>query len=75
MNWKEYKRKRSWNNLRYYHGIYLAGLRKTTINLSQDRRSPDLDLNPELTEYEAGVLTTRPCRDVQFLYIIIQLVL
>lgn len=34
----------SWPNLRYYIGICLNGLRKTTKNLSQDNRSPTQDL-------------------------------
>jgi hypothetical protein len=29
MNWKGYGSKWSWSNLRYYHGIYLEGPRKT----------------------------------------------
>jgi hypothetical protein len=64
MNWKRRGRKRSWPNLRYCHGIYLEGLRKTTKNLSWDSRSPGRDLNPGPLEYEAGVLTTRLRRDI-----------
>jgi hypothetical protein len=30
----------------YYHGIRVEGLRKATINLGQDSRSPSLDLDP-----------------------------
>jgi hypothetical protein len=30
MNWKGYGRKWSWPNLRYYPGIFLEGLWKTT---------------------------------------------
>jgi hypothetical protein len=41
--------------LRYYPGIRLEGLRKTTRNI-QHNRSPDQDLKPEPPE--AGVLTT-----------------
>jgi hypothetical protein len=47
MNWKRCWR-RSWPNLRYYPGICLEGLRKTTNNLSRDSRSQDRDLNPDL---------------------------
>jgi hypothetical protein len=53
--------------LRYYASIHLEGLRKTTENLSQDSRSPVLDLNPR-PNYEARVLTTQPqcsAREVQ----------
>jgi hypothetical protein len=32
--------------LRYYLGIRLEGLRKSTKNVSQDSRSPDRDRNP-----------------------------
>jgi hypothetical protein len=52
MNWKGYGREWSWPNLRYYPGIFLEGLRKTTRNLLQDIQS----LGPP--EYKAGVLTT-----------------
>jgi len=38
-------RKRSWSNLRYYHGILLGNLRKTMKNVSQYRRYVDRDLN------------------------------
>jgi hypothetical protein len=47
-------RKRSWPNLRYYLGICLERLRKTTKNLSQDSLSPGRGLNPRLSEYEVG---------------------
>jgi hypothetical protein len=50
--------------LRYYPGIRLARLRKTTINLSQDIRSPGRKFNPGPPKYEVGVLTTRPRRSV-----------
>jgi hypothetical protein len=46
----------------YYPGIRLEGLEKTAKDLSQDSRSPRRDLNPEPSEYEAEVLTTRPRR-------------
>jgi hypothetical protein len=55
--------KRSWPNLRYYPGICMEGLRKTTKPLSRDSRSPGRDLNPGPPEYE-GVLITRPRRSV-----------
>jgi hypothetical protein len=57
-DWKGCGRKRSWPNLKYYLGIGLEGLRKTTKNLSQHSRSPGRDLNPGPPEYE-GVLSTR----------------
>jgi hypothetical protein len=59
MNWKVYGRKRSWPNLRYYSGICLEELRKTTNTLSQGSRSLGRDLNSRPPEYKAGVLTTR----------------
>jgi hypothetical protein len=46
--------------LRYYPGICLEGLRKTTKCLGQDSWSLGQDLNPEPPEYEAGMLTIRP---------------
>jgi hypothetical protein len=45
-------------------GIRLEQLRKTTKNLSQDRRSAGRDLNPGAPEYEARLLATRPRRSV-----------
>jgi hypothetical protein len=44
---------------RYYPGIFLDGLRKTSKTLSQDSRSLGRNLDPGPPEYEAGVLTTR----------------
>jgi hypothetical protein len=43
--WKEYLRKLSLPNLRYYPGLRLERLRKTTKYFSQDIRNPDKDLN------------------------------
>jgi hypothetical protein len=40
MNLKGCERELWWHNLRYYPGIYLEGLKKTTRNLSQDGRYP-----------------------------------
>jgi hypothetical protein len=65
MNLKGCGRKQSWPNLRYYPGIFLEGLRKTTKALSQDNRFPCQDLNSGPTEYEAGVLSTRPRRSAR----------
>jgi hypothetical protein len=64
INWKTSDRKRSWPNLRYYHGILLKGLWKTKKNLIQVNRSPSRDSKQEPFEYEAGVLTIRPRRSV-----------
>jgi hypothetical protein len=50
--------------LMYYPGIHLEKLRKTKINLTQENRSPGRDLNSKHSEYEAGVLNTRPRRSV-----------
>jgi hypothetical protein len=58
MNMIQYGRKQLSPNLRYYPGIFLEGLRKTTKNLRQDSQSQGRDLNMGPTEYEAGVLTT-----------------
>jgi hypothetical protein len=46
--------------LRYYVGICLEELRKTTKNLSHDSRFSGRDMNLGPIDYEAGVLTTRP---------------
>jgi hypothetical protein len=66
MNWKGCGRKRLWPNLKYYAGILLEELKKTTKNLSQVSPSKDWDLNLEPPEYEAGVLTAQPQRSVTF---------
>jgi hypothetical protein len=41
-----------------YYSIFLATLRETTKNFSQDSLSVGRDLNPTPPEYEAGVLTS-----------------
>jgi hypothetical protein len=41
-------RKQLWPNLRYYPGIFVEGLRKTTNILSQGIWSPGQDLNQDL---------------------------
>jgi hypothetical protein len=38
----------------------MESLRENHENLNQNSRSTGRDLNPEPSEYEAGVLTTRP---------------
>jgi hypothetical protein len=63
-NWKACGRKRSCPNFNVLSWHFLKGLRKTTKTLSQDSRSPSLDLTPWPPECEAGVLTTRPQRSV-----------
>jgi hypothetical protein len=56
--------------LRYYPGICLVRVRKTTTNLSQDSRSLGRDLNPGPPEYEAGALIILPQRsDLQMSWI------
>jgi hypothetical protein len=64
MNWRVHERKRLWPILRYYPGICLEGLWKTTKNVSRYSRSPGRDLNPGPSKYEVGVLLTRPRRSV-----------
>jgi hypothetical protein len=64
MDWKGCGKKRSWSDFRYYPGIYLDGLRKTTKDLSQDSRSPGRDFKPGPAEYEVGVLIIRLHRSV-----------
>jgi hypothetical protein len=43
--------------LRFFSGIRVDELRKTTKNLSQNGQSPGRDLKPGFPEYE-GLLTT-----------------
>jgi hypothetical protein len=50
--------------LKYYSGIRVEGLRKTTKDLSQDSRFPVWDLSPGPPKYEAGVLTALLWRPV-----------
>jgi hypothetical protein len=56
LNGEGFGRKWSWPILRYYPGIYLEGLRRTTkkpsISIAGRRGG---DLNPGPPEYEAGV--------------------
>jgi hypothetical protein len=66
VNWKGLGRKRSWTNLRYYPGISLEGLRKTTNKPPLGSRSSGRDLNTGPPEYDAGMLTTRPRRSVDW---------
>jgi hypothetical protein len=65
-DWKVYGRKRSWHNLRYYPGIWLEELNKTTTNFNKDSWFLGRDLKPGSSEYE-GVLTTGPRRSVSVL--------
>jgi hypothetical protein len=65
MNWKGYRRKQSWPNLRYYPGICMLGQRKTTKNVSQDSQSPGQDLNLGSLEYKARMLTTQPQHSIR----------
>jgi hypothetical protein len=51
MNWEVYGRKRSWPNLRHYHGICLPGLSKSTKILSQVSRSPGRDATIKIVQY------------------------
>jgi len=53
---------------RYYPGIRLEGLRRTTKTLNQDSRCSGLDLNPEPLENESGVLTRIIRRCVVFVW-------
>jgi hypothetical protein len=62
MNCKGFVRKRLWINFKVLLRHLPGGTTKTTTNVSQVSRSPDRDLNPEPTKYEARVLTTQPRR-------------
>jgi hypothetical protein len=63
MNLKGFGRKRSWPNLRYYPGIRLKRVRKTSKTSIKIAGHRSRDLNPEPSEYEAGMLTTRTERN------------
>jgi hypothetical protein len=73
MNWKWCGGKRFWPNLRHYAGICLDGIKKAKKNPSQNSRSPCQGLHQGLSDYEAGVLTTRPRRSVSFAYVFLLL--
>jgi hypothetical protein len=59
MNWKRLGINGPGLTSRYYLGIRLEELRKTTKTPQEGR-----DLNPGAPEYEVGVLTTRPRRSI-----------
>jgi hypothetical protein len=59
MNWKGCGRKGSWHSLRYYTGIFLEGLRKTIKSIRIAGLWAEI-LNSGFSEYEAGVLMSRP---------------
>jgi hypothetical protein len=64
MNWNGCERNRSRPNVRYYPGICLEGLKKTTKPINEDSRSLSSDLNLGPPKYEAWVLTSRLRRSV-----------
>jgi hypothetical protein len=66
INEKEFGRKRSWHNLRYYPSICLEQLRKTKKRVSLDNRSPSRYLNLGPPEYEGGLLTRRSVNSIDF---------
>jgi hypothetical protein len=51
INWKGYRKKRSWANLRYHLFICLDRLKKKHENFNQVNRTPDRDLNPGRSQY------------------------
>jgi hypothetical protein len=57
ISWKGYRRNQLCPNLRYYPGIFLEGVRKTT-KTSVRIASLQTDLKPGSPKYEVGVLTT-----------------
>jgi hypothetical protein len=59
--------------IRYYPGIRVEGLRKTTKNLSQDSRSPGRNLKPGSSEYEAGALINLPRLSMPYVAKLLQL--
>jgi hypothetical protein len=56
MNCKEYGRKESWPNLRYFPSSCLEGLRKTMKTLSHDNQWPRQDLNWASPQYRLEAL-------------------
>jgi hypothetical protein len=70
MNWKGFRKKRSWPNFKVLSWHFSGGTEENDENLSQVNRSPGRDFNPRPPEYEAGVLATRP-RHSMILYKIV----
>jgi hypothetical protein len=60
MNWRGCRRKWSWSNFNELSQHFPGGTEENHENLCQDSRSLTRDLNLGRSEYEAGVLTTRP---------------
>jgi hypothetical protein len=56
MDGKGFGRKRSWPNLRYYAGIRLESVRKTSNNLNQHSRSPGIKVVVLYEIYELFLL-------------------
>lgn len=56
--WEGYGRNLLWPNFRFYPGIFLERLRRTTKNFSRDSRFPGRRWNLGPSEYEGGVLST-----------------
>jgi hypothetical protein len=61
MNAEGFDRKWPLHNLRYYAGICLKRLRKTTKNLNQHSRSPRPNLNLGIPEYVATTMNDIAC--------------
>jgi hypothetical protein len=59
MKWKGRGRKRFLSNFKVLIRNFSEETEKATKEISQVSLSPDRDLNPGPSEYEAGVLTTR----------------
>jgi hypothetical protein len=66
MNWKAFGESVPGLIFRYYPGIRLEGLRKTTKPLSQDSRSLGQYLNPVPHEYEVLYICTSPTHATDF---------
>jgi hypothetical protein len=58
MNWKVFRRKRSWPNCKVLYRNSPGGADENHESLSHNFRPPGRDLNPGVPEYEAGVLTS-----------------
>lgn len=43
MNWKAYRRNRSWPTLGYYAGMFLEEVKENQINLIQESQRPGQD--------------------------------
>jgi hypothetical protein len=68
MNWKGFRRKSPWPNFKALLWHSPGGTEENHEKLSQDSWSLGQNLNLKPSEYETGILTTRPQHSVLFIH-------